>query len=186
MNWRNTTESYGAIAKLLHWSIVLLIIGQFVFASLAEDLPDDAGRLEMLARHKSFGMLILLLALARIAWRLANPTPLPPPGTPRWQRVAAASTHGILYLLILAQPLVGWAMSSAGGHPVALFDWFGFPAIVATNHDLHEGLEEVHELLAGAIIAVAAVHVAAALYHHFLLRDGVLKRMLPFGAKRSG
>ena len=64
------------------------------------------------------------LALARVAWRLANPTPLPPPGTPRWQRVAAASTHGILYLLILAQPLVGWAMSSAGGHPVALFDWF--------------------------------------------------------------
>jgi cytochrome b561 len=186
MNWRNTTDSYGAIAKLLHWSIVLLLIAQFIFASLAEDLPDGAGQLEMLGRHKSFGMLILLLALARIAWRLANPTPRPAPGTPRWQRIAAASTHGLLYLLILAQPLVGWAMSSAGGHPVALFDWFAFPAIVAPDHDLHEALEEVHELLAGTIVAVAALHAAAALYHHFLLRDDVLRRMLPFGAKRGG
>jgi cytochrome b561 len=186
MNWRNTTYSYGAMAKLLHWSIVLLVIAQFVFASLADDLPDGAEQLEMLGRHKSFGMLILLLALARIAWRLGNPTPLPPPGTPRWQRIAAASTHGILYLLILAQPLVGWAMSSAGGHPVALFDWFTFPAILGPDHDLHEALEEVHEVLAGTILAVAALHLAAALYHHFLLGDDVLRRMLPFGAKRRG
>ncbi len=181
MQWRNTTESYGAMAKLLHWSIVVLIIAQFVLASVAEDLPDGLEKLVTMSRHKSIGMLILLLALVRIAWRLVNPTPQPPAGTPRWQRIAAASTHGILYLLILAQPLVGWALSSSANYPVSFFNWFEFPAIVGPNHDLHEQLEEVHEVLAGAILIVAGIHALAGLYHHFVSKDDVLRRMLPFG-----
>ena len=92
-------------------------------------------------------MLVLLLALARIGWKLANrgnPVPVPMPG---WQKKAAAAGHGLLYLLILLQPLSGWAMSSAANYPVTLFGWFQFPALVGANHDLHEGLEEVHEVL---------------------------------------
>ena len=86
----------------------------------------------------------------------------------------------MLYLLILAQPLSGWILSSSANYPVTLFDWFQFPAIVGENHGLHETMEEVHELLFNALLAVAAIHIAAALYHHIVLKDSVLRRMLPF------
>jgi cytochrome b561 len=82
--------------------------------------------------------------------------------------------------LILAQPISGWVMSSAANYPVTLFGWFQFPALVGENHDLHESLEDVHEFLFYAMLVVALAHVAAALYHHFVLKDGVLRRMLPF------
>ena len=85
-----------------------------------------------------------------------------------------------LLVLILAQPLSGWVMASAGGAPVGLFGWFDFPALSGENHDLHETLEDVHEFLFNALLVVAAIHVVAALYHHFVLRDATLRRMLPF------
>ena len=80
----------------------------------------------------------------------------------------------------LAQPISGWLMSSAANYPVTLFGWFQFPALIGENHDLHETLEEVHEVLFYALLVGTVVHVAAALYHHFMLKDGVLRRMLPF------
>ena len=180
MQLGNTTNGYGAVAKFLHWTIVVLIIAQYVIAETAEELPDGIEKLAVISRHKSLGMVVLVLALARIGWKLANrgrPVPVP---MPAWQRMSAAAGHGLLYLLILAQPLSGWAMSSAANYPVTLFGWFQFPAIVGANHDLHELMEEVHEVLFVAMLTIAAVHVAAALYHHFVLKDGVLRRMLPF------
>jgi len=104
---------------------------------------------------------------------------------PKQQRIAAATGHGLLYLLILAQPLTGWAMSSAANYPVTLFGWFQFPALVGASHDLHEILEEVHEATFYALVVVAAIHVAAALYHHFWMKDDTLRRMLPFAARRK-
>jgi cytochrome b561 len=129
-------------------------------------------------------MLVLLLAVVRILWKLANKGRPTPAGTGMIKKAAAAG-HGLLYLLVLLQPISGWAMSSAANYPVTLFGWFQFPALVAENHDLHESLEEVHEALFYALVAVAVVHIAAALYHHFFLKDDVLRRMMPFG-KRSG
>src|SRR4026208_109351 len=85
---RNTPSSYGSVAKLLHWSIVVLIITQLVLGISADDLPNGLRKLELLAWHKSFGMLILMLALVRLAWRYANPRPVPPADMPRWQRLA--------------------------------------------------------------------------------------------------
>ena len=97
-----------------------------------------------------------------------------------WQRKAAAAGHGLLYLLILLQPFSGWLVVSTGGRSPGFFGWFEFPALMAENHDLHETMEAVHETLFNALVVVAAVHVAAALYHHWVLKDATLRRMLPF------
>jgi cytochrome b561 len=175
----NTDQAYGAVAKFLHWAIVILIIAQYVIIESAEELPDGLEKLQVISNHKSLGMLVFLLALARIGWRIANrgkPVPVP---MPDWQRIAAAAGHGVLYLLILAMPLTGWAMSSSANYPVTLFGWFQFPAIVSPNHDLHEALEEVHEVLFNVLVVLAIAHAAAALYHHFFLKDDSLRRMLP-------
>jgi cytochrome b561 len=103
---------------------------------------------------------------------------------PNGQRIAAAAGHGLLYLLLLAQPISGWIMSSAGGYPVSLFGLVDVPALVGENHDLHESLEEVHEVLFYALAAVAVLHALAALYHHFFMKDDTLRRMLPFARRQ--
>jgi cytochrome b561 len=184
MPLRNTAENYGSIAKLLHWSIVILIIAQYFLAETADELPDGLEKLQWISRHKSIGMVLLLLAVARILWKLANRGQPAPVGTGVLKKAAAAG-HGMLYLLLLLQPISGWAMSSAANYPVTLFGWFQFPALVGANPGLHETLEEVHEVLFYALVAVAVVHVAAALYHHFVLKDDVLMRMSPLGKRRG-
>jgi cytochrome b561 len=185
MQWRNTSNTYGALAKFLHWSVVILIIAQYFLAEAAEDLPNGVAKLETVTLHKSVGMLVLLLALARIGWKLANRGLPPPVPMPAPQRIAAAAGHGLLYLLLLAQPISGWMMSSAANYPVTLFDLFQFPALVSPDHDLHEALEEVHEALFGALVVIAVVHAAAAVYHHVWMKDDTLRRMLPFARPRS-
>jgi cytochrome b561 len=180
MQWRNSRSSYGAVAKFLHWGVVILIIVQYFLAEAAEELPDGPGKLDMITRHKSLGMLLLLLALARIGWKLANRGLPPPVPMAKVQRIAAAAGHGLLYLLLLAQPISGWMMSAAAGYPVSLFGLFEFPALVSENHDLHESLEEVHEVLFTVLAVVAVLHALAAVYHHFFVKDDTLRRMLPF------
>jgi cytochrome b561 len=181
MPLRNTPQAYGAVAKFLHWSIVILIIAQYLLAEAADELEDGPDKFAIIANHKSTGMLILLLALARIGWKLANrglPQPVP---MARPQRIAAAAGHGILYLLLLVLPFSGWMMSTAAGYPTAFFGLFEFPMLMGENHDLHEALEEVHEMLFGVVATVAVLHALAALYHHFWVKDDTLRRMLPFG-----
>ena len=180
MQWRNSADAYGALAKFLHWSIVLLIIAQYLIIEAADEMPKGPAKFAQIDLHKSVGMTVLILAVIRIVWRVANrgaPTPVP---MPRGQQIAAAAGHGLLYLLILALPITGWAMSSAANYPVTLFGWFQFPAIVGTNHDLHETLEEVHEFVFNTVFVVATLHAVAALYHHFVMKDSSLRRMLPF------
>jgi cytochrome b561 len=184
MPLRNTAENYGSLARFLHWSIVILVIVQFFLAESADELPDGLEKLRILTWHKSFGMLVLLLASARILWKLANRGRPVPAGTGLLKKAATAG-HGLLYLLILLQPLSGWAMSSAANYPITFFGWFQVPALLATNHDLHERLEGVHEALFYVLVTVAVVHVAAALYHHFFLKDDVLRRMSPLGKRRG-
>ena len=181
MPLRNTANSYGAVAKLLHWGILALIITQYLLAEAAEELEDGPDKFATIANHKSVGMLILLLMLARIGWKLANrglPQPVP---MARPQQIAAAAGHGILYLLLLILPLSGWMMSSAAGYPTALFGLFEFPMLLGENHDLHEALEEVHETLFNAVVIVAVLHALAAVFHHVWMKDDTLRRMLPFG-----
>lgn len=185
MQWRNSSQNYGAVAKFLHWSIVVLIVAQYLIIESGEGLADGPEKFAIIATHKSLGMLVLGLAVARVAWRIANgrhPAPVP---MPRLQRAAAAAGHGLLYVLVLVQPLSGWLMSSAAGYPTSFFGLFEFPMPVAEDPGAREFYEEVHEALFGAIVVIAVLHALAALYHHFLLRDDALRRMLPFWGKRG-
>jgi cytochrome b561 len=180
MQWRNSSTGYGSVAKFLHWSIVILIIAQYVIIEAAEEMADGPGKLETVALHKSIGMLVFGLVLVRIAWRLVNGRNPPPVPMSRAQRMAAAAGHGLLYVLVLAQPLTGWLMSSSAGYPVSFFGLFTFPALAGKDPGAHEFYEEVHEALFGALVTIAVVHALAALFHHFWRKDDTLRRMLPF------
>ena len=182
---RNTVHRWGAVAQLLHWLIVALIITQFTLATLFDDLPPSARKLALLARHKSVGITILMLAVLRLLWRSTNPTP-PLPATLRpWERSLARLTHALLYLLLFAVPLAGWTMSSARGFPVSWFGFFTLPDLVPKNKALYELLVTTHGILAWTLGVVATIHMLAALKHHFVLKDDVLRRMLPLTSNKT-
>lgn len=185
MQIRNTQQRYGAVAQLLHWLIVALIITQFVLASKADGLPLGPAKIGVLAQHKSVGMTIFALALVRILWRLLNPTPALVPSMTGWQRTLAHVSHWSLYSLILVTPLFGWLMSSARNFPVSWFGVFTFPDLVQPDRGKYELFHEVHEVLALSILVLALLHAAAALKHHFLDRDDTLRRMLPAWRSRD-
>jgi cytochrome b561 len=133
--------------------------------------------------HKSFGITVLALTLARIGWRLTHSVPPLPATMPVWEHWAARTSHFLFYVLTLAIPLSGWAVasSSSTGVPTIWFGLFEVPHLpVGTDEDAHETFEETHELLGNLMIVLLLIHVAAALKHHFWDRDNVFKRMLPF------
>ena len=185
MPLRNTTRRWGLIAQLFHWVIVALIIVQLTLAEMADDLPNGMRKLTLLARHKSFGITILMLVIVRLLWRSLNPTPLLPTTLKPYERLLARWTHALLYVLLFAMPLSGWMMSSARGFPVSWFGFFTLPDLVPKNKSLYEALITTHETLAWVLAVVVVLHVAAALKHHFMLRDDVLRRMLPFTARQG-
>lgn len=180
MALRNSPERYGSVAQLLHWSILALIIVQYVLASRAEDLPLGPDKINTLASHKSFGITILGLAVLRLVWRLLNPPPALPATMKSWEHGLARLTHVLLYALLFAVPISGWLMSSAANFPVSWFGLVQLPDFVKPSHDLHEQLESLHENFNTAMFALAIAHILAALRHHFLLKDSVLRRMLPW------
>jgi cytochrome b561 len=180
MTFRNTTRSWGSLSKALHWLIVLLIINQWVIGSRADALPNGIAKLQTLAWHKSFGMTILFIAVVRLVWRLLNPTPDLTTETKPWERVLAKISHFLLYGFIFAMPLTGWLMSSAKNYPVSWFKLFQFPDLVAPSEQLFRQMQDLHHLLFSALVVVALLHIAGALKHHFIDKNDVLKRMLPF------
>lgn len=183
MQWRNDDQRYGFVAQLFHWVIVVLIIVQFVLANRAEDLPLGLKKVAVLAQHKSVGMTILMLAVLRLIWRVTGVAPSIPSATPMWQQWSARVSHFVLYALLLLMPLSGWLMSSARNFPVSWFGLFTFPDLVSADRALYERLHDVHEALAQTLFIVAILHALAALKHHFIDKDNVLRRMLPMRLK---
>ncbi|GFE80911.1 cytochrome b [Steroidobacter agaridevorans] len=185
MQLKNDESRYGVVAQLFHWTIVVLIIVQFILANRADDLPLGTAKIAVLAQHKSFGITILGLALLRLLWRWFNPVPAEPLDIPQWQRIAARVSHIGLYALLLVTPVVGWLMSSARNFPVSWFGLVTLPDFIEPNRPAYEFLHETHELLAGTLFWLALLHVAAALKHHFIDKDNVLRRMLPVKLKQD-
>ncbi|MBN1378618.1 MAG: cytochrome b [Gammaproteobacteria bacterium] len=179
MQWKNTSERYGAIAQLFHWLIVLMIIGQFILVAVFDDLPSGAEKVQIVGLHKAMGMLILLLVALRLIWRWLNPVPVLPATQNKYQRWLARAVHDTLYLLLFAIPLSGWLMSSLAGRPVGFFGWFVFPSLASANKEMAHTLHEVHEMLPIVLLVLVALHILAALLHHFVMKDDVLRRMLP-------
>ena len=171
---------WGAVSQALHWVVVLLIATMAAIGLTMTDLPNNPDKVRLYALHKSIGLTILALVTLRLLWRAyaGRPAPLP---MPRWQHAMATFSHVGLYVLLFAIPLSGWAMNSAAGFPLSWFGLVKIPALVSRDHDLHELLEDTHELLFWALVVLALVHAFAALYHHVFQRDATLARMLPAG-----
>jgi len=178
---------YGAVAQAFHWVIAALIVTQFALAHLAVDLPVGARKLDLLTRHKSFGMTVLMLAILRLLWRLNNPPPALPPAMTSRERLAARSTHIAFYVLLSAMPLTGWMMSSAKNYSVSWFGLFTWPNLIGRSQSAFKLLQTTHHALSDVLLAIAVLHILAALKHHFWDKDDVLLRMLPFAksARRS-
>ncbi len=175
----NTTPSrYSPVAMLFHWLLSLAIVGAFCLGFYMADLPFSPQRLKLYNWHKWAGVTILALSAARLLWRLTHQPPADLP-MPAWQRLAAHGTHYLLYMLFFAVPLVGWAYSSAAGFPIVWFGVLPLPDFVSPNKALAEAIKPWHGYLAYAMAALVLMHIAAALKHHFIDRDGLLSRMLP-------
>lgn len=176
---RNTVTRYGLISQFLHWAVAMLIALQFVWAWRIDQTESVIQTYRLTVQHKSIGMTVLMLAVLRLAWRLFNRPPPLPAGMPRWEMTAAKINHALLYALIIAMPLSGWAYTSAAGYGAEWFGWADFPDLVGESERLEGVFGRVHGALAAILVAAISAHVLAALRHHFLLKDTILKRMLP-------
>lgn len=186
-----SSERYTSVAVALHWLIALLLIGQLIGGFYMHDLPKERAELkfELYQWHKSFGVTILFLTLVRIAWRLTHRPPDLPAGMSAFEKIAARGVHLGFYALLLTMPLVGWAVVSsspfADSVQTYLFGVIHWPHLpffesVADRKAFSHQIAEVHEYLAFGMIGLLGLHVAAALKHQFVNKDGVLGRMLPF------
>lgn len=178
-------QRYTAVAIALHWAIAFLIVGLIAVGWIMEGMPPGPDQFAVIQLHKSFGITVLLLSVARIVWRLMNRPPAEPP-MPQWQSFASRAVHVLFYILIIAMPLTGWIMASASGDaPTRFFGLVdirlpGIPALDAdTRHGIEDGFETLHSNLAWVIVALLVLHVGAALKHHFIDKDGLLARMAP-------
>jgi cytochrome b561 len=171
--------AWSGIAKFLHWTIAALILAQFVAGWLAVSWRLSPTKLELFVWHKSTGMLVLALVVVRLVWRATHRAPPWPLNMPRWERIAARLTHGLLYAAMIAIPLTGWVVSSAAGVPFSIYWRIPLPSLVAPDRHLAELVANVHGALGIALIVLLVIHVGAALRHHYVKRDDVLVRMLP-------
>ncbi len=170
--------SYPSI--LIHWLMAAFVFVAFPLGAYMHDLPLSPQKLQMYSYHKWLGITVLMLFAARVLVRLSHKPPAALPG-PTWQLKAAAITHGALYLLLLLVPLSGWMMSSAKGFPVVYLGVLPLPDLVGKDKELGDLLKEMHEALTTGLLILVGLHVAAAIKHQVINRDGTLRRMLPFG-----
>ena len=171
-------SEYTTPAIALHWLLAMALAVSFSVGLYMADLPFSPQRLKLYNWHKWAGVTILALSIARLLWRLTHRPPAELP-MPAWQARASHFTHSALYLLFFAVPLVGWAYSSAAGFPVVWFGVLPLPDFVPVDKFLADAIKPWHGALAWALAALAVLHVAGALKHQFIDRDGLLARMLP-------
>ena len=174
-----TSSGYTGTAKALHWLIVLLLIAQFIFAWIMPEIRRDTPVTTLISLHFTFGIIILAVAIVRLGWRLTHREPPPEDGLPPWQTFSARIVHYLLYALLFVVPILGWMDASRRGMPVMMFG-LELPQLVATRAAGWGWTGDVHGLMSNYLmLALVGLHVVAALYHHFVRHDGVLKRMLP-------
>lgn len=175
---------YSTVSLLFHWGIAALVVAQIVLISLHEGAP-RGGPNPYIGLHKSVGLLILVLTLARLGWRFANPALPLPASTPGWQRILARGTHVLFYLVLIGLPLGGWAASSAARRPIDWFGLFEWPLLpVPASRELAGRFMDMHELGVAVLYVLLALHILGALKHHFIDRDNVLHRMIPLIPRR--
>ncbi len=179
---RNATQpGYGAVAKWLHWLIFLLLIVQFCSAWIMPHIGRNTAPTASINIHFTFGTIILVLILFRLVWRVGHRVPLLNDGVPRWQNILARATQDLLYLLLIILPFMGWVNASAHNLSINFFNAFELPRFPGPQSWAVHEFGELHTKAAYTILVLIGLHVLAALYHHFWMRDRVLTRMLPGG-----
>ena len=177
LNALTRRPAYDGFARLLHWLVALLIVAQFVLGWTMPDVHRDTLPNGLIAWHLGVGAAIVAAVACRIVWRGTH-SPPPADVSPALNLVSRI-THALLYLLLVAVPLAGWANASSRGWAVKLFGAIRYPALAATGSPTGHALGDVHGWLAWVLFALIVLHVGAALFHRIVLKDGVLQRMLP-------
>ena len=167
---------YDSLATGFHWVLGFAIVATFALGVYMHELPISPTRLKLYNYHKWAGITIMSLSALRLLWRLTHRPPADPP-MPAWQARLAHLMHALLYVLFFAVPISGWTYSSAAGFPVVLFGVLPLPDLVAADKALAEGLKLVHKVLTLSLGGLVVVHVAAALKHQWIDRDGLMARM---------
>lgn len=176
---RNTSSNWGSVARWLHWILAAAILGMIAYGWWMNHIPARADRLFYRRIHADIGYTVLLLMVVRLAWRAANPTPALATDAPRWERIAARTSHGALYLVTILVAMFGWTM--AGARAPDYSSWFGLfqvPQFVSPDKALGNAFEHRHIFFAYVLLGLIALHVAAAAWHHFIKRDRVTMRMV--------
>lgn len=179
MNWKNTTTRYGSLTIGLHWLMLLLFVAVYGTIELRELFEKGSDPREALKTwHFMLGMLVFVLVWLRLTARLSGPTPAIQPEPPNLQQLSAKLLHLALYVLMIGMPLTGWLLLSAAGKPIPFFG-LELPALIGENKDFGKQLKELHEFFGTVGYYLIGLHAVAALYHHYIVRDNTLTRMLP-------
>lgn len=178
----NTSRGWGWPARLLHWAMALLIVGIWLLGRYMVSLPDSAMmvKFDYYQLHKSLGLTAFALGVLRLLWRSFNRTPALPARMPGWERLAAHVSHVLLYVLILGIPLSGYLMASSStlGIPTLYFKTWSVPHLLGPNAAAEAAFKWIHDQLGWLLVILLGLHVAAALKHHVIDRDDVLRRMI--------
>lgn len=179
MSWRNSDERYGSLSIGLHWFMLILIAAVYALMELRGIFPKGSdGRELMKTWHYMLGLSVLVLALLRLVVSLASRAPRILPEPAAMQRAVAKLMHVALYALMIGMPLLGWLILSAEGDPIPFFG-LHLPPMIGPDEALKETIEEIHETFGTVGYFLIGLHAAAALFHHYFVRDNTLKRMLP-------
>lgn len=177
MTLKNSDDYYGLVSRANHWLSATLFIGLIALGMVMHELDKGTLKQQLYALHKSMGIALFGLVLLRLIWLKVSPSPQPI-STNSTQIMLRRAVKWILYFAMLALPISGWIMSNSAGYEVAFFEVFVLPNIVPENALLHETFKTLHGSLGTLIIAVIALHIAAALKHHFIDKDATLMRMI--------
>lgn len=186
MQLRNDDKKYGAAAKALHWGVALLVLSMLALGWYMNTLPRGLEKFRYVELHKSLGLLVLGFMIIRALWRVLNPPPPLPADLPGWEQVVAKLSHLAIYAAIFLQVFIGMAFVWTANSPLTLFGLVPVPNPFSPDPQLHELGGELHELFAFGIVGLLVMHIGAALRHHFILKNDILRRMLPVILIASG
>jgi cytochrome b561 len=179
MNTRNTIDRYGSFSVALHWVMLLLIVAVYSCIELRVIFPKGSDlRLAMSTWHFMLGLSVMVLALLRLILNITSATPRIVPDPPKWQKLSSKFMHIALYALMIGLPIIGWLLLSAKGKQIPFFG-LNMPSLIAENKDLATTIKEIHETVGTLGYYLIGAHAAAALFHHYVLRDNTIKRILP-------
>jgi cytochrome b561 len=174
---KNTAQEYGSLAKWLHWLIAIGLFALLYLGLQQAEMERGDERTYIRFVHASIAGVVFLLMTIRIIWRFMNQVPAHPEGMPGWQATVSTLVHWGLYIAVFVQLIAGAIMNGTGGRGIPVFGLFTIPVPVAKSSDAHEFWEEVHEFAWRPVAVLITIHILAALYNHFIVKNNVVRRM---------